>query len=322
MLLTSQTVIRKSLVVAVATVLVSLQPLASAQAAAPDTQVALPATRAPQPGDSAEAKGPPPANPRDLSGKWNRVSHFQTFGAVKGGANEYQNEILAARDTNRPADLRPEAARIKGLQYNEPVFTPAGKEAFDNNLPGYGLRITTQSIGNDPQGKCDPWGVPRMLNGQVAGPHATWEIVQEEDRMLWIVPWHHQYRMVWTDGRKLPTLDEVDPVWNGYSVGRWEGNTFVVNTMGVNEKTWLDHNGYPHTYEMTLEERYRLLDANTLELTMTLVDPEYYAQPFKSDVKIWKRDTINDKQWDESAYCVASEEGRFNTLIRDGQIGK
>lgn len=322
MLPTSQTV-RCALAIAAGAVLpFAIQLAVGAQSAPPETQVAFTGSRAPQPGDAWKADGPAPANPRDLSGKWNRVSHFQTYGAVKGGANEYQNEILDAQVKNRQPDLRPESARIKGLSYNEPVFTAAGKEAFEKNLPGYGLRITSPRLGNDPQGNCDPWGVPRMLNGQVAGPHATWEIVQEKDRMLWIVPWHHQYRMVWTDGRKLPTLDEVDPVWNGYSVGHWEGNTFVVNSMGFNEKTWLDHNGYPHTYEMTLEERYRLLDANTLELTMTIVDPEYYAQPFKSDVKVWKRDTINNKAWDENAYCVASEEGRFNRLIRDGEIGK
>lgn len=315
MLITSQTVFRGLLVAGAAMLLVSLQSLApAAQAAAP--------ARTPAPGDSVEAKGPPPANPRDLSGKWNRVTQFQTYGAVKGGANEYQNEILDAQVTNRQPDLSPEKARVKGLKYNEPVFTPAGKAAFDKNIPGYGLRITSPRLGNDPQGNCDPWGVPRMLNGQVAGPHATWEIVQDKDRVFWIVPWHHQYRMVWTDGRKLPTLDEVDPVWNGYSVGHWEGNTFVVNSMGFNDKTWLDHNGYPHTFDMTLEERYRLLDADTLELTMTINDPEYYAEPFKSDVKIWKRDKVTNKEWDENAYCVASEEARFNHLIRDGEIGK
>lgn len=309
-----QTVIRTSLVLAGVALLASFQPGAQAAQAG--------AGRAPAPGDPVEAKGPPPANPRDLSGKWNRVSQFQTYGAVKGGANEYQNEILDAQVTNRQPDLRPEAARIKGLTYNEPVFTPAGKAAFDKNLPSYGLRIGPPAKGNDPQGNCDPWGVPRILNGQVAGPHATWEIVQEKDRMLWLVPWHHEYRMVWTDGRKLPSIEEIEPAWNGYSVGRWEGNTFVVSSMGFNEKTWLDHNGYPHTSEMQLEERYRLLDANTLELTMTIVDPEYYAQPFKSDVKIWKRDTVNNKAWDENAYCVASEEARFNRLIRDGGVGR
>lgn len=251
---------------------------------------------------------------RALDGKWIRESPFQSYSNVKGGANEFQREITLGQT--------PDLDRDTGLEYSEPVFTPAGQEAFDANIPSYGLRITAPRLGNDPQGNCDPWGVPRMLNGQVAGPHATWEIIETDDRMLWFVPWHHELRMVWTDGRALPDVDEVDPKWNGYSVGRWEGDTFVVESVGFDPRTWLDHNGYPHSDLMQLEERYRLLDENTLEMTMTIVDPEYYAEPFKSDVKIWKRDIEHEKDWDEQIYCVPSEEERFNNLIRDGNVGQ
>lgn len=251
---------------------------------------------------------------RAIAGRWLRVSPFQTYSNVKGGANEFQREITMG--------LTPDLDRDTGLEYSEPVFTPEGREAFEANIPSYGLRITEPRLGNDPQGNCDPWGVPRMLNGQVAGPHASWEIIETEDRMLWFVPWHHELRMVWTDGRDLVDIDEVDPKWNGYSVGRWEGDTFVVVSVGFDPRTWLDHNGYPHSEQMQLEERYRLLDENTLELTMTIVDPVYYAEPFKSDVKTWERDTERGKEWDEQVYCVPSEEARFNDLIRDGNVGE
>ena len=90
-----------------------------------------------QRGNPAAANGPAPANPRDLSGKWNRVSPFQSYSNVKGGANEFQNDILAGILSGKPADLNVD----KGLKYNEPVFTPAGKAAFDKNIPSYGLRI-------------------------------------------------------------------------------------------------------------------------------------------------------------------------------------
>ena len=169
-------------------------------------------------------------------------------------------------------------------------------------------------LGNDPQAMCDPWGVPRMLNGQVAGPHATIEMVQLPDRTFTFSQWHHDYRVVWTDGRQLPKLEEVEPRWNGYSVGKWEGNTFVVNSLGFDERTWLDHNGYPHTDQMRLEERYRRLDADTLELVETITDPQYYSKPFRSDTKIWKLDREGGKAWDEQIYCVPSEEFKFNKL--------
>jgi hypothetical protein len=262
----------------------------------------------------ARPAGKPPANPRDLSGKWLRTTPFQTFSNVKGGANEFQNEITQGKT--------PDLNRDTGLKYAEPVFTPAGKAAFDRNIPSYGLRITAPKDGNDPQGNCDPWGVPRMLNGQVAGPHAGWSVLQTPERLIQFSGWHHNYREVWTDGRVLPGIDEVEPRWNGYSVGRWEGNTFVVDSVGFDPRTWLDHNGYPHTDQMRLQERYRLLDSETLELRMTITDPEYYAKPFESDVKLFRRDRENEKAWDEQIYCVPSEEQRFNRLIRDGGVGR
>ena len=273
------------------------------------------AAQQPRPAAPARAAtARPPANPRDLSGKWLRTTPFQTYSNVKGGANEFQNEITSGKT--------PDLTRDTGLNYNEAPFTPAGKAAFDKNIPSYGLRIPAPQDGNDPQGNCDPWGVPRMLNGQVAGPHAGWSALQLPDRFLQFSGWHHIYREVWTDGRALPSIDEVEPKWNGYSVGRWEGNTFIVNSLGFDPRTWLDHNGYPHTDQMRLEERYRLIDADTLELVMTITDPEYYSAPFKSDVKLFRRDRENEKGWDEQIFCVPSEEQRFNRLIRDGGAGK
>jgi len=113
-------------------------------------------------------------DPHDLSGKWNRVSPFQTYSNVPGGANELQAYILG--QASAPTKLDVETA--------EAPFTPEGKAKFDKNIPSYGRRITAPMLGNDPQGMCDPWGVPRMLNGQVAGPHATIEMVQLPDRTI------------------------------------------------------------------------------------------------------------------------------------------
>jgi hypothetical protein len=251
-------------------------------------------------------------DPRNLTGKYHRESEFQTYSNVPGGANELQAFLLGQAPAPRKLNVPTEEA----------PFTAAGQAAFEKNIPSYGRRITAPKQGNDPQGMCDPWGVPRMLNGQVAGPHSTLELLQTPGRTFMFSEWHHDYRVVYTDGRKLPALDEVEPRWNGYSVGQWEGNTFVVKSLGFDERTWLDHNGYPHTDQMQLEERYRKLDANTLELTETITDPQYYSRPFKSDRKIWKLIKDGAKGWDEQIYCVPSEEFKFNKLIRDGGAGK
>ena len=251
-------------------------------------------------------------DPKNLTGKYHRESEFQSYSNVPGGANELQAFLLgqaaAPSKINTPTEEAP--------------FTAAGQAAFDKNFPSYGRRITAPKEGNDPQGMCDPWGVPRMLNGQVAGPHSTMEILQTPGRTFMFSEWHHEYRVVFTDGRKLPKADEVEPKWNGYSVGQWEGDTFVVKSVGFDPRTWLDHNGYPHTDQMQLEERYRKLDADTLELTETIVDPEFYSKPFKSDRKLWKLIKNASQGWDEQIYCVPSEESKFNKLIRDGGAGK
>ncbi|MEQ1884925.1 MAG: hypothetical protein ABL967_07675 [Bryobacteraceae bacterium] len=250
-------------------------------------------------------------DPKNLTGKYRRESPFQTYSNVPGGANELQAFILGQAAAPRKLEVPTEEA----------PFTKEGQAAFEKNIPSYGRRITAPRLGNDPQGMCDPFGVPRMLNGQVAGPHATLEVMVTPFRVFMFSEWHHNFRVVFTDGRKLPTGD-IEPKWNGYSVGSWEGDTFVVKSVGFDERTWLDHNGYPHTENMQLEERYRKLDAETLELTETIIDPEYYAKPFKSDRKIWKLIKGWEKGWDEQIYCVPSEEFKFNSLIRDANVGK
>ena len=85
-----------------------------------------------------------------------------------------------------------------------------------------------------------------------------------------------RWRTVWTDGRQLPK--DPDPRWYGYSVGKWEDDyTFVVNSNGTDERTWLDNAGNPHSNEMKVEERYHRVNMNTMELTVTIDDPKAYT---------------------------------------------
>ena len=90
------------------------------------------------------------------------------------------------------------------------------------------------------------------------------------------------------DGRALPDPATVDPKWNGFSVGRWEGDTLVVDSVALDGRSWVDKFGYPHSEEMRLQERYRRVDAETLELVMTITDPVVYSKPWSSDVKTMK----------------------------------
>jgi hypothetical protein len=86
------------------------------------------------------------------------------------------------------------------------------------------------------------------------------------------------FRQIYTDGRKLPP--DPQPSWLGYSVGKWEGDTLVVETVGFNDKTWLDAIGHPHSEDMRLIERYRRRDFGHLDVDITVDDPKMYTRPF------------------------------------------
>lgn len=227
-------------------------------------------------------------DPRDLSGHWDRATPTQSFSNVP------------------PAPGRP------GV---EAPLTPAGRRRWEENRPGYGPRATAEGR-NDPMTRCEPVGLVRNLTAEIVAPHATFEIVQLPGRMLQFFEYNHDWREVWADGRPLPRLESVDPKWTGYSVARWEDNTFVVDSVGFDDRTWLDKFGFPHTDQMRVEERYRRVDADTLELVITVTDPEYYSRPWVSDVKRFRRNREKTQRWGEQIYCNPADALEFNTLIQ------
>jgi len=86
------------------------------------------------------------------------------------------------------------------------------------------------------------------------------------------------HRTIFTDGRKLP--DDPNPAWMGYSVGRWEGDTLIVETAGFNDRSWLDIEGHPHTEALHITERFRRRDFGHMDLEMTIDDPKTFTRPF------------------------------------------
>ncbi len=91
------------------------------------------------------------------------------------------------------------------------------------------------------------------------------------------------YRQIHLDGRKLESAP--NPGWMGYSVGRWDGDALVVESFGFNDRTWLDHDGHPHTEALRMTERYRRRDFGHLDLEVTLSDPAAYAKPWTVSVR-------------------------------------
>jgi hypothetical protein len=155
-------------------------------------------------------------------------------------------------------------------------FTPLGEQMAGRNKPGNGPRLVPVAEINDPLSILgDPSGFPRLVTFEFRPV----QIVHTPNQVLMLYMFEKRYRVIWTDGRTLP--QNPDPRWYGYSVGRWEDDyTFVVDTIGLDDRTWLDSSGDPHSTELRVEERYRRVNQNTLELTVVINDPKAYTKPW------------------------------------------
>jgi hypothetical protein len=104
------------------------------------------------------------------------------------------------------------------------------------------------------------------------------KLVQTPGALIMLFEAYHSWRQIFTDGRPLP--EERDPAWYGYSVGKWEGDTLVVDTVGLNEKTWLDDQGHPHSDALRILERFRRPDFGHMQVEVTIDDPKAYTKPW------------------------------------------
>ena len=222
----------------------------------------------PPPKSAYLGKKSAPAPRRDISGIWDAAE-------ADGG-----RQITGALE--HPAVL-PGGKGIDGGQTDEagivhPLpYTPLGLAALKANRPsGIGVRQVPAALGNDPANKCDPIGFPRMELWQLR----TIELVQAANQVIFLSPASYgNFRIIWTDGRAFPK--DPEPRWNGYSVGKWLDNyTFVVETVGMNPKSWLDQAGRPHSEDLRVEERFHRVDHDNMELTLTIIDPKMYTQPW------------------------------------------
>jgi hypothetical protein len=123
-----------------------------------------------------------------------------------------------------------------------------------------------------PGAYCLPSGIPEKLSI----PDGL-KLVQTEDLTLMLHESRTIYRQIFTDGRALPK--DPQPTWMGYSVGRWEDNTFVIETIGQNGKTWLDMKGLPGTEGMRVIERYTRPRVGHMDIEVTIDDPKAYTKP-------------------------------------------
>lgn len=186
-----------------------------------------------------------------------------------------------------------------------PPLTAWGQAQLDAAKPLVGPKAVA-GVENSPTLRCDPDGPPKILN------HPNpFEIVQIPGRMFMFFEEQHIWRTIWADGRELPKDPDLN--YLGSAVGRWEGDTFVVETIGFNDKVWADAYGDPRSEQTRLTERYRRLNHDTLELQVTIDDPKSYTKPWVSPPKLHKLESGWEiAEW----FCVAEEDKAYDDVVR------
>jgi hypothetical protein len=160
---------------------------------------------------------------------------------------------------------------------------------------------------DDPYARCIPPGGPR----QFQTPYGFQFIEQREvGRILLLLGGgNRNWRIIHTDGREQGRAAELVLAYYGNSVGRWEGDTLVVDSIGYNEKFWLSSGGLPHTETLHLVERFSRPDLNTLRYEVTVDDPNTYTRPWTGG---WTVQWVPDREIQEY-FC---EENAESTFIR------
>ena len=156
-------------------------------------------------------------------------------------------------------------------------FTPLGDQVWKTHRYMDGLGAFPYSEVNDPFKMCDPPGFPRVELQELRGL----QIIQMPMKVLVTYQNNQIWRNIWTDGRNFPKITE--PRWYGYSVGKWvDDTTLVVETVGMDQRTWIDNVGRPHSEELRVEERFHRVNHDIIELTVTITDPQLYTKPWNA----------------------------------------
>jgi hypothetical protein len=196
-------------------------------------------------------------------------------------------------------------------------MTPWGQAKFNtvkgsftySRAPGIAPPIAPEKEWNDPMLQCEPAGYPRVML-QIFAP--LMRFIQTSNEVVEFFEWGHTWRDIWTDGRK--PIDNPEPRYYGYSVGRWDDDTFVVDSNGFTDRTWTDPLGSPHSDQMTLHEAFRRVDHDHLELIITLTDPKTYTKPWVSDKMFFDWAPKSPRSENEELredFCIYSDQTNF-----------
>lgn len=242
-----------------------------------------------------------PAPRRDLSGIWDAT---ESGGVQAGGVVEHPASFPQG-------DPRPRSGQLNENGITHPIpYTALGEATLEAHKPsGTSIRSVPSYLANDPYDICDPVGFPYTEGFEFR----TFQLAQTKNHVVFLTEMNHDWRVIWTDGRELPKNPK--PRWNGYSVGHWTDDyTFVSETVGLNEKSWIDHAGRPHSKDLRVTEIFHRLDHDRMEHTLIINDPQMYTEPWMTQNKLVLYLQPADFDIREN-FCVPSENAEYNKVL-------
>jgi hypothetical protein len=268
----------------------------------------------------------------------NRVVRVSTFVAVliifsATSANAQGNTPKQTKPVSRAQDGKPDfsgvwiATGAVQLLFGEEEFkrilqadAAAGRQRPRNEPPPYKPEadarrqeyVARRGI-DDPMGLCLMSGVPR-----ISARPLPFQIVQTPEQVVILYEVHHAFRIIPTDGRPHP--DDVEPSYLGDSVGRWEGNTLVVDVVGFNTKTWLAGVGTIHSEKLHVTERYTRDSYDTILYDVTMDDPEVFTKPWRIQEIFRLRPNERIREYE----CIENNEDllRMEKLLQNESISR
>jgi hypothetical protein len=241
---------------------------------------------------AAQPSTPERAVPRTAEGKPDLSGIWVATGAIMLFEGE---EAFAAA---RAADAA--AGRPPGNSGEPPPFTPDAEAQRQRFLARRGV--------DDPMARCLLTGVPRINFRPL-----PFEIVQLPDRVIMLYEIHHAFRIIPADGRPHP--EDAEPSYLGDSIGRWDGDTFVVDVTSFNDQTWLTGVGSIHTEQLRVTERYTRDSYDTIRYEATMEDPGVLTRPWTIRETFRLRPGERIREYE----CIESNEDlvRFQQLLED-----
>jgi hypothetical protein len=181
---------------------------------------------------------------------------------------------VPAGKTPRAADGKPELSGVWSPEHTF-IYDISVSLAKGETLPlqPWAEKLTKERMSkDDPEANCMPTGVPRQA------PY-PWRIMESPDLIVFLFEGNiHSYRQIFMNRKEHPK--DPNPTWYGDSIGRWEGDTLVIDSIGFNDKFWFDFAAHPHTEKLHVIERFTRPDLGHLEYTATIDDPGAYTKPF------------------------------------------